>query len=113
MSAATMLASPPGQNEALHDGTALVAALIALSPYRAVLAPMTADIARVAQANHQIRAALRAVEARSAFARTGRLRRADLGPDRETLWAFLEHVRFASPAFLRSVGEWPVGGARG
>lgn len=94
------------------DGERLVAALIELSPYRAVLLPLLADITRIARANRQIGAALAAVELRADFARTERLRRADLGPDRTALFDFLEYIRFASPDFLRSVGEWPVGGMR-
>jgi hypothetical protein len=91
---------------------ALVAALIELSPYRAVLQPLQSDIARIARANRQIGAALGVVEQRADFARTGRLRRGDLGPERTALLGFLEYIRFASPDFLRSVGEWPVGGMR-
>ncbi|MDU0342895.1 hypothetical protein [Bosea rubneri] len=94
------------------DGERLVAALIALSPYRVVLMPMLADITRIGRANRQISAALAAVELRADFAHTGRLRRSDLGPERTALLGFLEYIRFASPDFLRSVGEWPVGGMR-
>lgn len=90
----------------------LVAALIELSPYRAVLMPMLADITRIGRANRQIGAALAAVELRADFTHTRRLRRADLGPERTALLGFLEYIRFASPDFLRSVGEWPVGGMR-
>lgn len=104
---AAATASPPPQ-----DGEALVAALIGLSPYRAVLIPLLADITRIARTNRQIGAALRAVEARADFSQTRRLRRADLGPERTALLGFLEYIRFASPDFLRSVGEWPVGGMR-
>lgn len=89
-----------------------MAALIGLSPYRAVLLPLLADINRIARANRQIGGALLAVEARAEFSRTGRLRRTDLGPERTVLLGFLEYIRFASPDFLRSVGEWPVGGLR-
>lgn len=95
-----------------QEGEGLVAALIALSPYRAVLLPLLTDITRIARANRQIGAALAAVERRADFAHTGRLRRADLGPERTALFGFLEYIRFASPDFLRSVGEWPVGGMR-
>ncbi len=95
-----------------QDWERLVAALIGLSPYRAVLLPLLPDITRIARANRQIGTALAAVERRADFARTGRLRRADLGPDRTALLGFLEYIRFACPDFLRSVGEWPVGGMR-
>ncbi|MGO4735825.1 hypothetical protein AB4099_04725 [Bosea sp. 2KB_26] len=97
---------------ASQDAERLVAALIGLSPYRAVLLPLLTDITRIARANRQIGTALAAVEQRADFAQTGRLRRADLGPDRTALFGFLEYIRFASPDFLRSVGEWPVGGLR-
>lgn len=95
-----------------QDWERLVTALIGLSPYRAVLLPLRSDIARIARANRQIGTALAAVELRADFAHTGRLRRADLGPERTALLGFLEYIRFASPDFLRSVGEWPVGGMR-
>jgi hypothetical protein len=89
----------------------LVAALVARSPYRDVLTPMLSDITRIALANVQLSAALADIARRSDFARTGILRRSDLGA--APLSAFLEQVYFSSPAFLKSVGEWPVGGARG
>lgn len=106
----TDTASPPqAAAPAAGERDALVAALIELSPYRAVLRPLEADIARIARANRQIGAALAVVEQRAGFTRTGRLRRADLGPERTALFGFLEYIRFASPDFLRSVGEWPPG----
>lgn len=95
-----------------QDCERLVAALIELSPYRSVLRPLLNDISRIGRANRQISAALTIVELRADFAHTGRLRRADLGPERTALLGFLEYIRFASPDFLRSVGEWPVGGMR-
>ena len=100
-------------DEGAYDPKALVGALIALGPYQKALMPLCDDIARIAQSNHQIRAALGAVAKRSAFSRTRKLRRADLGPQEGELKMFLEYIRFASPDFLRSVGEWPTGGARG
>jgi hypothetical protein len=33
------------------------------------------------------------------------LRKADHGTDGDAIFNFLEHIRFASPAFLSSVGE--------
>jgi SP family galactose:H+ symporter-like MFS transporter len=102
-------AAIPTPTEKVAERDALVAALIELSPYRAALRPLEADIARIARANRQIGAALAAIEARTDFGRTGRLRRADLGPECTALLGFLEYIRFASPDFLRSVGEWPVG----
>lgn len=96
-----------------YDPRALLGAVVALGPYRKVLTPLCDDIARIAQANHQIRAALHVVAARSDFARTGKLRKADLGPQAKVLNMFLEYIRFSSPDFLRSVGEWPTGGVRG
>ena len=100
-------------DDAPYDPTALVGALIALGPYSKILMPLCDDIARIAQANHQMRAALDAVAKRSGFSRTGRLRKADLGPQAGELRMFLEYIRFASPDFLRSVGAWPTGGMRG
>lgn len=104
--------SSPG-DDVSYDPKALVGAVIALGPYRKVLGPLCDDIARIAQTNHQIRAALHVVAVRSDFTRTGTLRRADLGPQAKVLNMFLEYIRFASPDFLRSVGEWPTGGVRG
>lgn len=87
-------------------------AVIGLGPYAGVLLPQLADISRIARGNHQVQRALQRVAVRAEFVHTGRLRRADLGADLPTLAAFLEHIRFASPDFLASVGEWPVGGNR-
>ncbi len=91
----------------------LVAALVARSPYRDVLTPMLPDITRIALANAQLSAALADIAQRSEVAITGVLHRSDLGARSAPLSAFLEQVYFSSPAFLKSVGEWPVGGARG
>lgn len=93
-----------------HD---LVAAVIGLSPYRKALSPLIGEITRVALCNRQLRAALAAVEQRSDFRWTGRLSRAELGAEKAVLLSYLEYVRFASPDFLRSVGEWPLGEIRG
>ncbi|QCI67848.1 hypothetical protein [Phreatobacter stygius] len=96
-----------------HDAEALLEAIIALSPYRRVLAPLQVDITRIALANRQISGALAAVIGRSGFTAGATLRRRDLGPEARTFAAFLDHIHFASPPFLKSVGEWPVGGRRG
>lgn len=85
----------------------LVGALITLSPYRRGLLPMHDRIASVAHENIQIRTALRQVHARTGPERAARLTRTDLGPQRWVLMTFLEHVWFASPEFLRSVGQPP------
>ena len=100
-------------NNTLYDPVALVGAVIELSPYRKVLMPLCDDIVRVAQNNRQISAALHVIAERSGFREKGRLRRADLGPQAAVVSMFLEYIRFASPDFLRSVGEWPTGGVRG
>jgi sugar porter (SP) family MFS transporter len=92
---------------------ALVDALIVLSPYRSSLQPMAADIARIARDNRQIRAALHVVSVRCDFGRSGRLRRADLGAEADALLSFLDHIYYASPKFLGSVKEWPLGEKRG
>lgn len=92
---------------------ALVDALILLSPYRSSLQPMAADIARIAHDNRQIRAALHVVSERCDFGGSGRLRRADLGAEADALFSFLDHIYYASPKFLGSVKEWPLGEKRG
>ncbi|AWB33180.1 sugar porter family MFS transporter [Orrella marina] len=85
----------------------MVGSLIALSPYRTGLAGIQERIAVVAFDNRQIRTALREVHARAGVSRISRLTRNDLGPQRWVLMTFLEHVWFASPEFLRSVGQPP------
>ncbi len=97
----------------VNETTNLIRAIIELGPYKAVLMPMAHEIGRVAHTNVQVRLALQVVSIRADFPRSGRLRRADLAGEASTLFAFLEHIRFASPDFLGSVGEWPVGGKRG
>lgn len=94
-----------------EQGGALMSAVVAHSPYRRALTPMLPEITRIALANNQIRAALAAVSERSGFAATGVLSRRDLGMERATLMAFLEYIYFASPSFLRSVGEEGLGGS--
>jgi hypothetical protein len=99
-----------------HDqgqAEALVSAFIGLSPYRKAIAPLLGDITRIALANRQVGEALATVERRADFRRTGRLDLAGLGNEKAVILAFLEHIRFASPDFLRSVGEWPLGEIRG
>ncbi|MDQ0317623.1 hypothetical protein [Amorphus orientalis] len=91
------------------DARPILAALVARSPYRAGLEPMMDDIVRIALANTQLREALARVASRSGVATTGRVTNAELGSDRKLLAVYLEHVFFASPGFLASVGEWPVG----
>ena len=86
----------------------LVSALIPLSPYRQGLLSISGQVVQVAHDNLQIRTALREVQARRpASNRVGVpvLRLSDLGPQRAILLTFLEHVYFASPGFLASVGE--------
>tara|TARA_R110002020_G_scaffold27552_20_gene88874 strand:- start:225 stop:542 length:318 start_codon:yes stop_codon:yes gene_type:complete len=94
-----------------EEGGALMAAIVAHSPYRRSLLPMLPRITRIALANNQIRAALAAVSERSSFGATGVLAKRDLGPERPTLMAFLEYIYFASPSFLSSVGEADLGGS--
>lgn len=94
-----------------EDGAALMAAVVAHSPYRRALTPMLPDITRIALANNQIRSCLSAVSERSSFAATGVLAKRDLGPERATLMSFLEYIYFASPSFLNSVGEGAPGGS--
>jgi hypothetical protein len=94
-----------------EQGAALMAAIVPHCPYRRALTPMLPDITRIALANNQIRAALAAVSERSNFAATGTLSKRDLGPERPTLFSFLEYIYFASPSFLSSVGEADLGGS--
>ncbi|MGX1306407.1 hypothetical protein AB7M35_001127 [Amorphus suaedae] len=94
-----------------EDGAAMIAAIVAFSPYRRTLTPMLPDITRIALANNQIRSALAAVAERSNFAATRVIARRDLGPERATLLSFLEYIYFASPSFLDSVGEGSQGGS--
>lgn len=96
-----------------HDTGMLIRALISLGPYQSVLMPLADQVTRIALENHQIRGALQSVSTRANFEHTGRLSATDLGSEAATLKAFLEHIRFASPAFLESVGELPAGGKRG
>jgi hypothetical protein len=91
------------------EAQALVTALIEFSPYRRGLRPIVADIARAALVCDQIRAALGRVAQRAGG---GAPQRAALGEDRALLLAFFEHVFFASPGFLASVGEGPAAGVR-
>ncbi|MFG1295114.1 hypothetical protein [Xanthobacter variabilis] len=94
------------------DARRLMAALVELSPYRRPLRPLLGDLTRIALANHQLHAALEGLSTRLP-AGGAKLTRADLGADAPLFADFLEYMRFASPAFLASVGEWPIGGARG
>lgn len=90
---------------------AVLRALVDASAYRAALTPIIAEVEQVALLNLQIRAALQALAARPGFTPAGLLRRASA--DERAVKAFLEYVAFASPAFLGSVGEWPLGQQRG
>lgn len=105
--------SATGTHGVDHETTALIRAIIGFGPYQAALMPLVNDIARIAHDNQQVRLALQTVSARADFQHSGLLKRADLAEEASTLFAFLEHIRFASPGFLDSVGEWPVGGKRG
>lgn len=91
------------------DCAALTAAVIRLSPYRDTLEPLSAEIASVAFNNHQIRTALREIHARhsvqQALKQTSPLSKRMLGKQGAVVFVFLEHIRFASPTFLASVGE--------
>ncbi len=85
-----------------EQAEALVRALIGMSPYRQDLLPMAAQVAALAYDNHQVRVALHAVWLRVG---QGAPNRRALGAEARVLTMFLEHVRYASPAFLASVGE--------
>lgn len=94
-----------------EEARRLMAALVELSPYRRPLRPLLGDLTRIALANHQLHAALADLGAR--MPKGGAPTRQDLGADAPLFTDFLEYMRFASPSFLASVGEWPIGGARG
>lgn len=79
----------------------LIDVLIALSPYRADLQHMAVRISELAYDNHQVRVALHAVWLRAGGSMPDRV---SFGAEARVLKMFLEHVRYASPAFLASVG---------
>ena len=56
--------------------------------------------------------AFRRIAERSGFPE-GAVEREHLAEDAEAVHTFFEYVYFASPGFLGSVGEWPLGGVRG
>lgn len=85
--------------------------LVGASPHRAALTPIMTDVERVAVINLQVREALLALAAQPSFAPAGLFRRPSAGE--RTIRAFLEYIAFASPAFLGTVGEWPLGQQRG
>lgn len=103
--------TPPPAGAPL-DFEGLVVALLPLGPYHAALEPMVADLARIAALNDQLNAAFRRIADRSGFAAGGTVHREHLAEDAEAVHTFFEYVHFASPAFLGSVGEWPLGGVR-
>ena len=87
-------------------------AVLRLSPYADSLMPVYAHLGRVAHQNHQIHTALRELHARLSVQNgiwdATPLTRHALGPQREILMTFIEHIRFASYDFLASVGEAPA-----
>jgi len=85
--------------------------MIASSPYSDYLVPIKDDVVRVAFLNRQIRVALLAASAAGVRASGLPFRRR--GPDEKLVLSFLEYVAFASPGFLASVGEWPLGRTHG
>ncbi len=93
----------------------LMAAIIAFSPYRKTLVQIEPQIVRIALENRQISEALKrlATAREQRDARTSPLKRAELGSDMRLFLEFLEYIHFASPAFLATVGEWPMEGKRG
>ncbi|QIB34553.1 hypothetical protein [Ancylobacter pratisalsi] len=91
----------------------LIAAILPLDPYHEGLEPLIDELARIAVLNDQLNAAFRRVAERSDFVAGGEITSAHLAEDATAIHAFFEYVYYASPAFLSSVGEWPLGGARG
>jgi len=96
----------------LQDCTSLLTAVLRLSPYAQSLLPVYAHIGRVAHQNHQINTALRELHARLLLENGSwdakPLTHHALGPQREVLMTFIEHLRFASSDFLASVEEAPA-----
>lgn len=84
--------------------------LVARSNYRDMLEPIAPHVEQVALANRQVHAALDVLARRPLPARRFWERPS---PEEAIVLAFLEYVAFASPAFLTSVGEWPLGQIRG
>jgi hypothetical protein len=91
----------------------LLGAMIEASPYRRFLRDIADDAVRIALANNQIRPILSRVAASGRVPSAGWLGRRRADADERILLAFLEHLAFASPKFLASVGEWPLREHRG
>jgi hypothetical protein len=92
---------------------ALVRAMIAASPYRRFLRDMEQDVVRVALQNDQMRSSLTRVAAQGCVPSGRWLSFQRPSADERILLSFLEYLAFASPSFLASVGEWPLGVRRG
>ena len=95
------------------DFERLVAAVLPLDHYHRELEPLLPDLVRIVQLNDQLNAAFRRIAERAAFPEGGEVEREHLGEDAPAVHTFFEYVYFASPAFLSTVGEWPLGGVRG
>ncbi|ABS66074.1 hypothetical protein Xaut_0823 [Xanthobacter versatilis] len=95
------------------DFERLVAAVLPLDHYHRELEPLLPDLVRIVQLNDQLNGAFRRIADRAGFAEGGEVERKHLGDDAEAVHTFFEYVYFASPAFLSTVGEWPLGGVRG
>ena len=90
----------------------LMTSVLRLSPYASSLMPEYAHLGQVAHQNQQINTALRELHARLLMENgtwnASPLSLHALGPQREVLMTFIEHLRFASSGFLASVGEGPA-----
>lgn len=95
------------------DFRGLVVALLPLDPYHAALETLVDDLARIAELNVQLNGAFHRVAARAGFAAGGAVHREHLAEDGPAIHSFFEWVHFASPIFLKNVGEWPLGGPHG
>ena len=111
---------PPSEAEAVSippvaplDFERLVAAVLPLDHYHRELEPLLADLVRIVVLNDQLNGAFRRIAERAGFTHGGEIARAHLGDDAAAVHTFFEYVYFASPAFLSTVGEWPLGGVRG
>lgn len=95
------------------DFERLVAAVLPLDHYHRELEPLLPDLVRIVMLNDQLNGAFRRIAERAGFTEGGEIERAHLGEDAPAVHTFFEYVYFASPAFLSTVGEWPLGGVRG
>ncbi len=108
-----MIDAISAEDRETRDCAALVRAMVAASSYRRMLSDIEPEIVRVALLNDQIRAALGRLVKEGRVPASPWLRFRRPNADERILISFIEYLAFASPAFLASVGEWPLGARRG